>query len=187
MDTLVRDPFFTHMAPFFGLSFEQLIQEKHPTTWAEFECAQIGETELFARFFRDRRAIDGEGFKQHVRGAYRWIEGIEALLDELAAREVEMHLLSNYPEWYRLCDEHLGVSRWVQPTFVSCRTGVRKPSAEAYLGACRALGRAPEQCLFIDDRELNCSAARALGLDTHRFDGDLVGLRQALVERGLLA
>jgi HAD superfamily hydrolase (TIGR01509 family) len=186
MDTLVRDPFFTHMPGFFGLSFEQLVATKHPTTWGEFELGRISEIELYARFFRDGRAIDGEGLKAHMRSAYRWIDGMDDLLRELHARGVEMHLLSNYPEWYRLCDEQLGVFELVRPSFVSCKTGVRKPAADAYLGACRALARAPDQCLFVDDREPNCAAARAVGMDAVRFSGDLPELKRELAQRGLL-
>jgi HAD superfamily hydrolase (TIGR01509 family) len=186
MDTLVRDPFFTHMAPFFGLRFEELLEQKHPTAWRDFELGVIDEAELFRSFFRDGRAIDGEGLKRAMHGGYAWIEGIEPLLVELHARGVEMHLLSNYPPWYQLCDAQVGVCRWVKPSFVSCHTGVRKPDAQAYLGACATLGVPPDQVLFIDDREPNVSAARQLGLDALLFDGDVARLRQALAARGLL-
>jgi HAD superfamily hydrolase (TIGR01509 family) len=186
MDTLVRDPFFTHIADFFGISFEELLRAKHPSAWAEFEVGRISEEQLFATFFRDGRSIDGPGLKRKMHEAYVWIEGMDAMLRELAERGVEMHLLSNYPPWYELCDERLGVSRWVRPSFVSCKTGVRKPSADAYLGACRKLGRAPEECLFIDDREVNCHAARELGVQAIRFEGDPRSLRSELTTRGLL-
>jgi len=186
MDTLVRDPFFTHVAPFFGLRFEELLAQKHPTAWRDFELGAIDEAELFRTFFRDGRAIDGAGLKRAMHGGYAWIEGIEPLLAELHARGAEMHLLSNYPPWYQLCDARLGVTRWVKPSFVSCHTGVRKPDAQAYLGPCAALGVEPAQALFIDDREPNVSAARALGMDALRFDGDVAALRRALEERGLI-
>jgi FMN phosphatase YigB (HAD superfamily) len=186
MDTLVRDPFFTHMAEFFGMSFEELLQAKHPTAWGEFELGRISEAELYGRFFHDGRVIDGHRLKRHMGGAYRWIDGIEPLLQDLLARGSDMHLLSNYPEWYQMCDERLGVSSLVKPSFISCRTGVRKPANGAYLGACKTLGKTPAQCLFIDDREPNCAAARALGMDAVRFRGDALELRAALEQRGLL-
>jgi FMN hydrolase / 5-amino-6-(5-phospho-D-ribitylamino)uracil phosphatase len=185
MDTLVRDPFFTHMAPFFGLGFEELLASKHPSAWGEFELGRIDEQELYQRFFRDGRAIDGEGLKRCMQHAYAWIEGMEPLVQELQGRGVQMHLLSNYPHWYRLCDERLGVSRYVRLSFVSCHTGVRKPAPEAYLNACRTLNVGPGDCLFVDDREPNCEAARALRMDSVRFEG-VDALRKALESRGLL-
>jgi HAD superfamily hydrolase (TIGR01509 family) len=186
MDTLVRDPFFTDMAGFFGLTFEQLLHEKHPTAWRDFELGQIDEQALYRSFFKDGRAIDGEGLKRCMGAAYAWIDGMDAVVSELHARGVEMHLLSNYPPWYRLCVERLGIDRSVRPTFVSCHTGVRKPDAEAYLGACRAVGRDPGECLFIDDRAQNCEAARALGLAALHFDGNVAALRAELGRRALL-
>ena len=186
MDTLVRDPFFTHMAGFFGLTFEELLRRKHPTAWGKFELGLLSEDELFERFFADGTPIDGPAFKRHVREAYAWIEGIEPLLAELKAQRVEMHALSNYPHWYQLIDERLGLSRYVDLTFFSCDTGVRKPAPEAYLGACRKLGRAPGECLFVDDRASNCEAARAAGLVALEFRGDTTALRASLRDLGFL-
>lgn len=187
MDTLVRDPFFTHMAAFFGMSHEQLLKRKHPTAWRDFELGRLSEAELYRQFFRDGRSIDGEGLKRCMHEAYAWIAGMEALVSDLHGRGVDMHLMSNYPLWYRLCDEQVGFSRFVKPTFVSCHTGVRKPEPDAYLGACRALAKSPDRCLFIDDREVNCDAARAQGMPALRFDGDAAALRRTLVEHGLPA
>lgn len=186
MDTLVRDPFFTHVASFLGVSFDELLAKKHPTAWGEFELGKLDELELYRRFFRDGTPIDGPGLKRCMREAYEYIDGIEPLLAELEAHGVPMHALSNYPEWYRLIDERLALSRFVELSFVSCNTGVRKPSPEAFLGACRALGRSPSECLFVDDREVNCRAAEAVGMPSLRFSGDVTELRSELTRRGLL-
>jgi FMN hydrolase / 5-amino-6-(5-phospho-D-ribitylamino)uracil phosphatase len=186
MDTLVRDPFFTHMAPFLGLTFEELLARKHPTAWGEFELGKISEAQLFERFFRDGTPIDGEGFKRCVADAYAWIEGVEPVLQELSRTGVAMHALSNYPHWYQLIDERLGVSRYVELSFISCHTGVRKPSADAYTTACARLGRSPAECLFIDDRASNCRAAEAVGLRSFHFEGNVSALRRALTDYGLL-
>jgi HAD superfamily hydrolase (TIGR01509 family) len=187
MDTLARDPFFAHMPAFFGLSFEEMLAHKHPHTWKEFELGQCGEEQLYRAFFRDGRAIDGPAFKAFVAQSYSWIPGMEALCARLHAAGTEMHLLSNYPPWYALCVEALGIDRFVAPTFVSCKTGVRKPDAEAYLVVCRTLDVTPEQCVFVDDREVNCEAARKVGMASVRFEGDAGALATSLTELGLLA
>jgi FMN hydrolase / 5-amino-6-(5-phospho-D-ribitylamino)uracil phosphatase len=187
MDTLVHDPFFTHMAGFFGLTHEQLLQTKHKTAWRDFELGTLSEADLYRSFFRDGRRIDGAGLKRCMHDGYAWIVGMEALVSDLHRAGLEMHLVSNYPHWYELVDARVGFSRFVKPSFVSCHTGVRKPDPEAYLGACRALNKAPAQCLFIDDREVNCRAAQALGMPAVRFEGDVASLRQTLITRGLPA
>lgn len=186
MDTLVSDPFRKHMPEFFGMSLEELMERKHPTAWVEFERGDIDEVAFGAKFFSDGRSFDLDAFKAHIATGYAWLDGMRELVVELHARGVPMHLLSNYPPWYRLCTERVDVARFVEPSFVSCHTGVRKPDAEAYLGPCRALGVAPGACFFVDDRERNCAAARAVGMPAFRFQRDVPALRQALREEGLL-
>jgi HAD superfamily hydrolase (TIGR01509 family) len=179
MDTVVRDPFATEEPAFFGLTLKELQRQKDPTAWVEFELGEIDEAEYFRRFFADRRPVDGLGLKATFRRAYRWVEGMEELLQDLRARGFQIHALSNYPPWYRLIDEALNVNRYLQWSFVSCHTGVRKPTPRAYLGAAEALGVAPAECLFIDDRQLNCDAAEAVGMPAVRFT-DAGALRRAL-------
>jgi HAD superfamily hydrolase (TIGR01509 family) len=182
----VPDPFFTHMAGFFALTMEELLRRKHPTTWVRIELSELDAHGFFEQFFADGTPIDGPAFKAHVREAYVWIDGIEALLHDLKESGVEMHALSNYPPWYQLIEERLGLSRYVELSFFSCDTRLRKPAAEAYLGACRALGRNPEECLFIDDRAQNTDAARAAGLRALQFTGDVGALRASLRDLGFL-
>lgn len=164
MGTLVRDPFFEDMPAFFGLTLRELLEQKHPTAWVEFEHGEIDEHACMAKFFQDARPFDVGAFKAHVARGYEWLPGIEPLLEELAAHGVEMHALSNYPEWWRLIEERLGLSRYVRWSFVSCRTKVRKPHPDAYLGAAAALGRPACSCVFVDDRQDNVEAAWAVGM-----------------------
>lgn len=185
MDTLVEDPFFTRVPAFFGLPFEELVKVKSPTAWLDFERGLIDEDEYARRAFVDGRAYDHDAFRALMVDGYRFLDGVEDLLVELRARGVEMHALSNYPPWYRLLDEKLGLSRFLSWRFVSCHTGVRKPDPEAYLGPLRALERRPEECLFVDDRGANCKAAAALGIRAHRFES-AAGLRGFLVDAGVL-
>jgi HAD superfamily hydrolase (TIGR01509 family) len=185
MDTLVRDPFFHEVADFFGCSLEELLAAKSADAWPEFETGRIDEETYARRAFKDGRDYDHAGMRAVMLDGYAWIEGMEELLTELSGRGVAMHALSNYPEWFRMLDDKLGVSRYVPWTFVSCRTGVRKPSAEAYLGAATALGVEPGRCLFVDDRDGNVSAARAVGMAALRFE-DAASLRDELRRLGLL-
>lgn len=185
MDTLVYDPFHAEVPAFFGTSLQELLEAKDPHAWQRFETREYDEATFAANYFRDRRALDVEGFKAALAGAYRLLPGIEELLSELSATGVGMHALSNYPPWFELIEERLGLSRWVPWTFVSCRTGVRKPDPEAYLGPARALGVAPRECLFVDDRALNCRGAEAAGMSAHHFR-DTEALSTELRQRGLL-
>lgn len=185
MGTLVHDPFFVEVPRFFGTDLQALVATKHPTAWVDFELGEIDEDELGRRFFTDGRELDVAGLKQAMLDAYAFLPGIEPLLHRLRGRGVSMHVLSNYPCWYRLIEDKLGLSRYLPWTFVSCETRSRKPDARAYLGACEMLGVAPTDCVFVDDRRLNCEGARAVGMDAIVFD-DASALAAGLAARGLL-
>lgn len=180
MDTVVVDPFFTHVPAFFGLTPEALLAQKHRDAWAEFERQDIDEPTLYRRFFRDCRTIDGPGLKAHMRNAYHFVPGMEALLQELATQGVEMHALSNYPTWYTMIDARLDLRRFMELSFISCLTGVRKPDPAAYRYPCAALGRLPQDFVFIDDRKVNVDAARATGMTAVQFQGNVRDLREQL-------
>lgn len=184
MSTLVRDPFHEALPAFFGLSLAELIEAKHPTTWVEFELGAIDEATALSRMFRDGRPVDRAGLVAMLRRTYCWLPGMEALLDELRGAGVEMHVLSNYPVWYRIIEEELVLSRYLPWTFVSCETGVRKPAEEAFVGPARRLARRPAELLLVDDQPANCAAAVQVGLDAIRFRS-AAELRGELRQRGL--
>ncbi|KAI7836755.1 hypothetical protein COHA_009393 [Chlorella ohadii] len=110
MDTVVYDPFFQDMPRFFGCTFKELLAAKHPTAWLQFERDEIEEEELFRIFFADGRPVDGAALKQHMADCYRYLEGMEALLDRLAAGGTRMHAFSNYPAWWACGCIALGVA-----------------------------------------------------------------------------
>ena len=185
MGTLVHDPFFEEVPRALGMTLEEIFEHKHPTAWIEFERGEIDEPTFFAKFFADGRAFDHEGMCRAMVGAYRLLEGIEPLLDELQRRAVPMHLLSNYPSWYQRIENKLALSRWAAWSFVSCNMGVRKPDPAIYQRAAITLAVPPAELLFVDDRESNCEGARKVGMQALRFES-AEQLRAALVDRGVL-
>ncbi len=185
MSTLVHDPIFDTVPAQLGTDVQTLFRTLDPEVWFSFERGEIDESTYFATCFRDRRVVDGEGFRAALCRGYAWLPGVEALLGELQQAGVEVHALSNYPVWYRLIEAELGLSRYLRWSFVSCETGVRKPDPEAWLGAARTLGREPAECFFVDDRQSNVDGAVAVGMAAARFTS-ADDLRVALVEGGVL-
>jgi HAD superfamily hydrolase (TIGR01509 family) len=132
-------------------------------------------------FFADGRAFDHAGFCAAIRGSYEWLEGMQPLLARLKAQGHVMHVLSNYPEWYRWIEERLSLSRYVSWTFMSCRLGLRKPDPAIFQRAAEELGVRPSDCVFIDDRSKNCEGARAVGMRALHFQGDVAALADELL------
>jgi HAD superfamily hydrolase (TIGR01509 family) len=185
MDTLVHDPFYAEVLDFFSMTRDELFAIKDKQAWVRFECGETDEATLAAEYFTDRRPLDLDGLKATMRDAYRWIDGTQALLADLRSAGHEIHALSNYPTWWEMIEERLGLSAYLEWSFVSCQTGVRKPDPRAYLGPAQRLGVHPEDCIFIDDRAKNCRAAEAVGMPSILFESG-PQLRTALNERGLV-
>lgn len=174
MDTLVVDPFFKGMhATVFGCaSLEELFRDKDPSAFLDFESGSISESECAERYFLDRRPVDGERVRAHLRESYAWIEGMRELCDDLRRLGVPMALCSNYPRPYaELVEEVLALSRYAEWAAVSGITGHRKPAAAAYEAALAAVGRAAADVVFVDDAQANVDGARAVGMEAIRFLG----------------
>ncbi len=185
LGTLVHDPFFDEVPRALGMELEELLRLKHPTSWVEFELGDLTEDELLARFFADGRRFDHAALARSFTENFRFLDGVEPLLQELGARGARPHLLSNYPVWFERIEERLRLSRYADWSFVSCRTRLRKPDPEAYLHAARSLGRSPGECLLVDDVARNVAAAARLGMPAFRFTG-AAPLRRELARRGVL-
>ncbi|TFH30352.1 MAG: HAD family hydrolase, partial [Myxococcales bacterium] len=153
--------------------------------WVQFELGELSEDDFLRRFFADGRGFDHAGFVAAVRSSYRWLPGLEDLLVELQAKGFEMHAFSNYPIWYRMIEDRLGVSRFLDWTFVSCMTGLRKPDHAAYAYVLTELGVPADRCVFVDDRASNCEAARHGGIRSVLFEG-VAPLRASLRDAGVL-
>ena len=68
--------------------------------------------------------------------------------------------------------------------FSSCFVRIRKPDEAIYRLALEVTQRRAEECLFIDDRELNLECARQLGMHTIQFKS-AAQLRQDLQANGV--
>ena len=186
MGTLVTEPYMEVLPKFFNMSLQELFKKKHPSSWPEFERQEITEEQYFKSFFKDESPdLDGQALKEAMYDHYQLIDGIEGLLSELTAKNVPMYALSNYPSWYLMIEEKLKLSRWLEWKFVSWDTGVRKPDPQAYLGPAKTLGVSTDRCVFVDDRTINCDAARATGMTAIKFVS-AAQLRADLIEQELL-
>ncbi|MFN2576159.1 MAG: HAD family hydrolase [Pyrinomonadaceae bacterium] len=83
---------------------------------------------------------------------------------------------------YRI--EKFGLRRYFPVFLSSCFLGLRKPDDRIYRLALQTTQRTPEECIFIDDREVNLEYPRALGVKTILFK-DASQLRAELITQGV--
>jgi putative hydrolase of the HAD superfamily len=127
-----------------------------------------------ADFLRDIGAFVSEDLGRDVQmHSFRevYFEGLqpnEAMIEQMRGlrdRGLRMALLTNnIREWEPHWRGMLPVDEIFELVVDSAFVGMRKPEPEIYELTCERLGVPPAECLFVDDVEVNCQAAEALGM-----------------------
>jgi len=116
-------------------------------------------------------------------------EPMIALMREAKSSGRRMGMLTNnVREWESLWRAKLPVDEIFEVVVDSGFVGMRKPDREIYeLTLERLEGVQAEECLFIDDVDVNCAAARKLGMSTVHYrsnDQAIPEIREALSLNG---
>jgi putative hydrolase of the HAD superfamily len=180
-----------------GIPFEQLgkamaaIQEKdgkHPLF--ELETGRLTEADFLAKLGDELEPMLGHRpelhrFREIYFDALHPNEPMIELMREAKARDFRMGLLTNnVREWEPLWRTMLPVDEIFEVVVDSGFVGCRKPDRAIYdLTLERMGGPSAEECLFIDDTDVNCDAARALGMSAVHYqhnDQAISEIRSAL-------
>ena len=126
--------------------------------------------------------VDFEGFRDVFMDNLLPNEPMIALMRSLRARGLRVAMLTNnVREWEPLWRAKIpDIDELFEVIVDSAFVGMRKPEPEIYELTLERLGHGLEarECLFVDDLEINCEAARALGMNAVRF----VDSEQAIAE-----
>lgn len=91
------------------------------------------------------------------------------IVGDLKRRGYKIALLSNVYKHRAIIIRKNGDYRIFPNVFLSCDIGIRKPDKKIYEHVIEKLKAKPEECIFIDDREINLAPARKLGFKTILF------------------
>jgi putative hydrolase of the HAD superfamily len=134
------------------------------------------DRELTAQLGREVHMHDfGERYFEHLRPNGPMIEYLRGLHERGYRLAI---CTNNVREWEPLWRSMLPVDEIFDVVVDSAFIGTRKPEREIYEVTLERLGMAPELTLFTDDVEINCDAARELGMRTVWFRSN----RQAIAE-----
>jgi putative hydrolase of the HAD superfamily len=141
---------------------------RHPLY--ELECGRTTEHDFLAELSAQLRDDLGRDVELHS-FAERYFTHLEpnhvmiAFLGELRDRGYRLGLLTNnVREWEPRWRAMLPVDELFEVVVDSAFVGLRKPDPAIYRLTCERLRVAPERCVFVDDVEVNCTAAAELGM-----------------------
>jgi putative hydrolase of the HAD superfamily len=170
----------------FAIDWEEF-QDRHELASPAFETGRITlDTYLQRTIFYRKRNFTREEFTDFMFAQSQELPESRAVLTEVAACGKYLQAtINNEPlELNEHRIHEFNLRREFKVFFSSCYLGVRKPEERIYQVALAVTQRNPDECLFIDDRELNLECARQLHMRTIHFQ-DAAQLRQDLAESGV--
>lgn len=170
----------------FGLDWEEF-QDRHELAFPALETGKITlDTYLQRTVFYRSRSFTREEFTQFIFAQSSELPDSRAVLSEVAATGKYLQsTINNEPlEINEMRIHQFNLRREFKAFFSSCYLGVRKPDEGIYKLALEVTQRSPEECLFIDDRELNLECARQLHMATIHFQ-NAAQLRADLIASGV--
>jgi len=170
----------------FGLDWEEF-QDRHDLASPAFETGQITlDTYLQRTVFYRKRSFTREEFIDFIFGQSSELPESRAVLDEISKTgHYLLATINNEPrELNEFRIQKFNLRRDFKGFFSSCYLGVRKPDEGIYKLALEVTQRIAEECIFIDDRELNLECARQMNMTTIHFQ-NAAQLRRDLVANGV--
>jgi len=161
--------------------------DRHEMLVSSFERGKISLDEYLDRtiFYRSRPFTRDE-FRQFMFALSQPKSDELALAQELSrSGKYLMSTINNESRemnLYRI--EKFGLREIFDIFISSCFVGLRKPERDIYRLALEITQKAPAQCCFIDDRDLNLESAEKLGMQTIRMQ-TAEQLRQELRKLGV--
>jgi putative hydrolase of the HAD superfamily len=170
----------------FGIDWDEF-EDRHDLAFPSFETGRITlDTYLQRAIFYRKRSFTHEEFTDFMFAQSRELPESRAVLSEVTATGKYLQAtINNEPREInerRIYQFHL--RRDFKAFFSSCYLGVRKPDEGIYKLALEVTQRDPEECIFIDDRELNLECARQLRMRTIHFES-AAQLRRELAANGV--
>jgi epoxide hydrolase-like predicted phosphatase len=138
------------------------------------ERGEIAETEFWSRLDRHTGAqLESNRLRELFFERLEPNRPMIELVRELRGRGIRAALLTNnVREWEPLWRAKLPeVDELFELIVDSAFVGLRKPDPAIYTLTLERLGGvAPERCVFVDDLDVNCEAAREVGMVAVRFE-----------------
>jgi epoxide hydrolase-like predicted phosphatase len=157
----------------FGEAMGRMMERdgRHPLF--ELECGRISEADFYATIEAELGGdVSLQTFRDHWFANLHANEPAIEHMRSLRERGLRMALLTNnVREWEPLWRAKIPAIDEIFEVIVdSAFVGMRKPDPRIYEMTLERLGDvAAEECVFVDDLDVNCDAARALGMHPVQF------------------
>lgn len=175
-----------HCVESFGLDYEEF-RDRHDLVADAFETGHMSIDDYLDRtvFYRQRR-FTRAAFREGMIGESQPYPDSLAVVADLAAtgKYLLATLNNESQELNQARIDRFSLGEYFSLFLSSGFLGVKKPDQAMYQLALRLTQRSPEECVFIDDRDLNLECAITEGMQTIHFT-DSATLRTELAALGV--
>lgn len=176
-----------YLAAITNLSSQQIIDYFPVEEHNKYERGEISDDEFYNAIINKLSNSNGLTAKKFWDAWGRMVgsktDTVE-IMDKLT-QNYSVWLLSNTNPYHILKERRTNIFRNISGAIYSYETGYRKPEIGIFEYALEKTGNKAEQSLFIDDLEINISAARSINIDTIHYISTF-DLKEKLKERRLL-
>jgi putative hydrolase of the HAD superfamily len=158
-----------------GIAMQRMADRDGAHPLFELEKGKLTEAEFLQRIADELEPELGHRPEMH-RFSEIYFEALEPnepmveLMRELKGRGLRMALLTNnVREWEPLWRAMVPIDELFEVVVDSAFVGCRKPEQRIYEILLERIGLPADACLFVDDVEVNCDAARELGMTSVHF------------------
>ena len=164
------------MADLCGFTVEQF-HRAYPLNRLDLDRGSITHAEYWSRILATNRTPATPAVITQLchEDTLCWLRENRAAIDwsaEIRSRGIKTAILSNMPPEILDYMHRSNQFRWIEDFEVrifSCDVGLVKPEPTIYNLCIEQLGVARDECVFLDDKEVNVKAAQALGMESHLF------------------
>lgn len=147
-----------------------------------YQVGKVSTPDFFCELLKVCKS--GTTIEQVMEAWNSWILDIPLykldLIKDLKGRGYNVYMLSNTNDahWKKIEKVNFPepLDTYFDDIFLSQELGLAKPGKEIYLEVLKRMSMGqgsdvkPEECLFIDDSRVNCEAAKALGINTIKYE-----------------
>jgi HAD superfamily hydrolase (TIGR01509 family) len=128
---------------------------------------EVSPNEQFMKFAKEIKTnVSPKDIQKITYSGYTPRPGMNDLVKQLG-KKYEISILTNFNKDFWELNKKWGYEELFEKEkiFVSSEIGAKKPEKEIYLFVLNALGRKPEEVIFIDDQEKNVVGAQRVGIN----------------------
>lgn len=153
----------------FGIP-QSRFKELQATLWPDMDLGRRTEDEFWSCVFGACNIEDGI---EHGRRIYRnlidEIPGTKQLIERLKGRYTLVLVNNEVKEFDIARDEIVKFFHYFDYRMSSWMLGIKKPDPEYFQEVLRQIGKQPDECLFIDDKQENIETAKTMRIHSIQF------------------